>query len=165
MKFDDAINGLFAIALGLSMILLARDLPSVRHIEYGPGLFPTLVGLGLIGAGLVLIIRRIVRKQGHVRGWVTVGFSVDPAQRSPLLSLGVVIGAVIFYISFVKALGFLPTMALLLFTTIWWFDRRFFRAMITAVVATWAIHSFFYQLMSVQLPWGILTPFAGTLTW
>jgi putative tricarboxylic transport membrane protein len=119
----------------------------------------------LIGAGLVLIVRRIVRKQGYIHGWVTAGLSVDPARRSPILSIGVVISAVIFYISFVKALGFLLTMGLLLFITIWWFDRRYVRAMITAIVATWTIHSFFYQLMSVQLPWGILTPFAGTLTW
>ena len=165
MKFDDAINGLLSIVLGLSMILLARDMPTVRHIEYGPGLFPTLVGFGLIGAGLVLIVRRIVRKQGCIHGWVTAGLSVDPPRRSPLPSFGIVIGAVIFYISFVEALGFLPTMALLLFITVWWFDRRYVRALTTAIVATWAIHSFFYQLMSVQLPWGILTPFAGTLTW
>lgn len=165
MKFDDAINGLFAIALGLSMILLASGMPTVRHIEYGPGLFPTLVGSGLIGAGLVLIVRRAIRKQGYIRGWVTAELFTDSARRFPLLSLGVVISAVIFYISFVKALGFFPTMTLLLFSTIWWFDRRFVRAVITAMVATWVIHSFFYQMMSVQLPWGILTPLAGTLTW
>jgi putative tricarboxylic transport membrane protein len=165
MKFDDAINGLLAIVLGLGMILLARGMPPVRHIEYGPGLFPTIVGFGLIGAGIVLIVRRVIYKQGYISGWVTAGLSVDAARRSPLLSLGVVISAVIFYISFVKSLGFLPTMGLLLFITIWWFDRRYLRAVITAIVATWVIHSFFYQLMSVQLPWGILTPFAGTMTW
>lgn len=165
MKFDDAVNGTLAVVCGLSMILLSRGMPAVRHIEYGPGFFPTLVGGGLIGAGLILIVRRIVNNEGAISGWVTHGLDKQQLRESPVLSAIVIICAVIFYILSVKKLGFLLTMPVLLFATIWWFDRRILRAMVTAVIATWAIHSFFYQLMSVPLPWGILTPYAGTLTW
>ena len=34
--------------LGLAAILLARDFPPIPGQAYGPGLFPTLIGAGLV---------------------------------------------------------------------------------------------------------------------
>jgi putative tricarboxylic transport membrane protein len=34
------------------------------------------------------------------------------------------------------------------------------RAALIAVIATLVIHTAFYKLMRVPLPWGVLTPFA-----
>ncbi len=165
MKFDDAINGLVAIVFGGVLIIQARNFPEVRHIEYGPGLLPTLVGIGLIAAGTVLLVRRVFAGHGKQVGWVSIGRGEGVDRSRGLVAMALQIIAVTFYIAAVNTLGFLITMPIVLFSLIWWFDRRSVRAVLVAVFGSIVIHSFFYQVMSVPLPWGLLEPYARVLTW
>ncbi|MFV0360706.1 tripartite tricarboxylate transporter TctB family protein [Tropicimonas sp.] len=52
MRIDDRLVGLFFAALGVATILAARRLSAVPGAVYGPGLMPTLIGLGMAGFGL-----------------------------------------------------------------------------------------------------------------
>ncbi len=165
MKLDDAINGAIAIGLGWALIAMARNFPEVRHIEFGPGLLPTIVGAGFIIAGTLLIGRRLLTSRGRVEGWVSVGVSGNGRRFEGLAGAALLIAAVLFYVVTVGGLGFLLTMPIVLFCLIWWFDRRVSRAVVTAIAATFVMHVFFYQIMSVPLPWGLLQPVAGALTW
>ncbi len=165
MKFDDAINGIVAIAFGGALIVLARNFPEVRHIDFGPGLLPTLVGTGLIIAGTVLLLRRLFSAHGKQVGWVSVDRGEGSDSLRGLAAMALQIAAVVFYIVAVKYLGFLITMPIVLFCLIWWFDRRIVRAAVVAIVGSIVIHSFFYQIMSVPLPWGLMEPYARVLTW
>lgn len=163
MKFDDSISGLLIICFGSMVIFFAQQLPTLQFIDYGPGFFPTLIGIVLVICGLSVLAKRIVSSQGKIATWVRI--DSDQGVWKSLLTIGFVIAVILFYIFTVKILGFLVTMPLVLFSLLFYFHRRLGRDLGIAVIGSIAFHSFFYQLMSVQLPWGLLTPFAGTLTW
>lgn len=168
MKFPASVNSAIAIALGVFLIVASRNFQDVRGIEYGPGLFPTLIGIALILAGLALVVGRLfVSSESQA---LLPDRSLDKAPhnsstRHSVFALLLHIAAVVFYILAADELGFLITMSVLLFGLLWWFDRRVLRALAIAIIASFALHAFFYQLMSVPLPWGVLEPIAGQLTW
>ena len=87
-------------ALGLAAVVLARDFPPVPGQVYGPALFPTVLGLLLIGCAIVVLLQapRAVAAPANTRarvaaiadalapiivmlGWETLGW--------PLLAFGV----------------------------------------------------------------------------
>ncbi|WP_447527449.1 tripartite tricarboxylate transporter TctB family protein [Vreelandella sp. TE19] len=162
MNFDDRLNGLIFILLGSVVVVFAQQLPTLSFIDYGPGFFPTLIGCAMVLAGGVIALKPFF--QGETGGdWAAL-----PRAHSWPRALGaicVVAGAIVFYIATVNALGFLISMPVSLFILLGFFDRHILRDVVIAVVGSFLLHSFFYQLMSVQLPWGLLTPFAGVLTW
>lgn len=162
MHFDDRLNGLIFILLGGVVVFLAQQLPTLAFIDYGPGFFPTLIGSVMIIAGVVIALKPCLQRDSGIT-WA----SLPRAQSWPqaLLAIGVVVGAIAFYIATLNSLGFLITMPISLFALLVFFDRRIGRDIVVALVGSFLLHSFFYQLMSVQLPWGLLTPFAGVLTW
>ncbi len=161
MKFDDGVNGLFAVLVGVAMIVYSISFPAMAHIDYGPGFFPTLVGAGFVLAGGALIARRVFAGGGAIPGLVHLranglrGFA----------GFFVMLGAVLFYVLLVESLGFLLTAVIVVFSLVYWFDRRLWRAVAVAIVGTFVFHSFFYQIMSAPLPWGPLEPYAGILSW
>lgn len=162
MKINDAANGVLALVFGAAIIALSGEFAELRHIDYGPGLFPTLVGAGLVAAGALLILRWLVARNAGTAG---AGEGPADAPRYDKRSMFLTVLAVVFYILAVDFLGFLVTMTAVLICMIWWFDRRIPHAVIIGVAGTLVIHGFFYQLMSVPLPWGLLEPFAQVLTW
>lgn len=161
MKFDDAINGALAVAVGLAIILAASGMPAIDHIDYGPGLFPTITGAGFVLAGLTLIGRRLVAGVGAVPG----GVAWRGQGARSIAGVALVIGSVLAYVFVAPVLGFLLTAPVILFALVTFFTRRPGLAVAVALVGTVAFHLFFYQVMSAPLPWGVLTPYAGILTW
>lgn len=162
MRINDVANGILVLAFGAGIVGLSGEFAELRHIDYGPGLFPTLVGTGLVAAGALLILRRLV---GRDTGTASAGEGSAHAPGYDKRSMFLTVLAVVFYILAVDFLGFLVTMTAMLFCMVWWFDRRISHAAIIGIAGTLVIHGFFYQLMSVPLPWGLLEPFAQVLTW
>lgn len=161
MKFDDALNGVLAILLGVVIIVGSRGMPQVAHIEYGPGFFPAIAGIGLIMAGASLILRRLILAEGVVDGLVRLRGAGVQGAIGFLLVLGLILG----YIFLANTLGFLIVAPLFLFVLVLWFERRPVLAVVAAILGTVVFHTFFYQLMSAPLPWGPLEPWSGALTW
>ncbi|MBE0461983.1 MAG: tripartite tricarboxylate transporter TctB family protein [Halomonadaceae bacterium] len=162
MYFDDRLNGLVFILLGGVVVFLAQQLPTLTFIDYGPGFFPTLIGCVMMIAGGVIALKPLLQRGASIT-WAAL-----PRARSwpqALSAIGVVVGAIAFYIATLNILGFLIAMPISLFVLLAFFDRRILRDIPIAIIGSFLLHSFFYQLMSVQLPWGLLTPFAGVLTW
>lgn len=56
MKVQDVLVGLFFIVIGVLMIEYAADLKPPRHLKFGPGFFPLLIGSGLILVGGVIAL-------------------------------------------------------------------------------------------------------------
>ena len=161
MKFDDLINGAIAILLGGAIILNSRGMTGVAHIEYGPGFFPAIAGGGLVVAGLVLIARRVLTSQG-----VVVGFVASRASgRSGVFGFFLILALVAGYILLADTLGFLIVAPVFVFALVYWFERRLGMSLAAAALGAIAFHTFFYQFMSAPLPWGLLEPWAGRLTW
>ena len=57
MKFNDAVSGLFLALLAAAVIAYSATLPSMPGQFVGPGLFPTLIGAGMLVGAMLLIVR------------------------------------------------------------------------------------------------------------
>lgn len=161
MKLDDAVNGALAIAVGLAIILASRGMPALSHIDYGPGFFPTLTGAGFVLAGAWLVGRRVAAGIGAVGGLVAFRGN---GLRS-IMGFALIVGAILAYVYLAPVLGFLLIAPVLIFALVAFFTHKVGLAVVTALLGAIVFHVFFYQLMSAPLPWGLLTPYAGVLTW
>ena len=110
MKFNDAVFGLLLLVLGVTVLFIVQDYPTIPGQQVGPALFPGLIAAGLCVGGLMLL----------VRGWrmrESVPWLVfDDWIRSPRhkLALAVLLGSVLFYILVSQWLGFLISAVLIL---------------------------------------------------
>jgi putative tricarboxylic transport membrane protein len=161
VKIDDGLNGAIFIVLGSLLIFASLGMPRLAHIEYGPGLLPGLVGTGFCFAGAILMTDRLLRCKGKVVGLI----QSNAANARGFVNVFLVASCILTYIFFAEAIGFLLLAPVLLFILIFWFEKQIFLAAICAVTGTVVFHLFFYQLMSAPLPWGLLVPWAGILTW
>jgi len=64
---------------------------------------------------------------------------------------------VMFYIVAAEVLGFLPTAAIILMVLFLVLRVRPVLALVIALVAALLVHTAFYKLLKVPLPWGLLT--------
>ena len=152
MKLNDAVFGLLLVALGAAVLLAVQGYPKIPGQPVGPALFPGLIAAGLCVCGLLLIARGW--RQRAQQGWL----AWDDWVRSPrhVLALVVLLGSVVFYILAANTLGFLPTAAIILVAVMLSLRVRPLMAVTVAIVATLVVHSAFYKLLKVPLPWGVL---------
>jgi putative tricarboxylic transport membrane protein len=155
MLFNDRLSGLFAVGLGLVVVLVARTFPPMPGQNVGPSLFPTLIGTGLIAFGAWLILAGLRRER---TAWV----SFAPwASRPRMVANGLlVVVALVGFIVLAQPLGFFITSILFLATLMSAFGERRAWILPIAVIATIAIHYAFYSLLRVPLPWGVFEAIA-----
>ena len=153
MKLNDAVFGLLLTLLGAAVLVAIRGYPNIPGQPVGPALFPGLIAAGLCVAGVLLIVRGL-RHRGE-QPWL----AWDDWVRSPrhALALLVLLGSVMFYIVAAEVLGFLPTAAIILTVLFLVLRVRPLLAVVIAVVAALLVHTAFYKLLKVPLPWGLLT--------
>lgn len=156
MRLSDVASGLLAAALGAAVALYSRTFPSMPGQPIGPGLFPLVVGLGLVAFGVTLMI-------GGLRKRESLAIELDDWVRRPRMRLHfvIVVADVIFYALVVDRLGFFITAFLFLSTLFLAFDVKRTWIAPTAAAVTLVIHYGFYTLLRVPLPWGIL----GGIAW
>lgn len=153
MRVNDAVLGLALLLLAGVMIWLTFSFPSFPGQDYGPELFPRLIGGGLALCGTMLLLRGVAaRRRGEA--WVTwAGWWSRPGQVASFLAMPL---AILAYLLFSESLGFIPLAFALLLALFLWFGERPRRAVPVALVATLAVHWFFSGMMRVPLPRGLL---------
>ncbi len=156
MKLNDAVLGLLLLILGVAVLAIVQDYPTIPGQQVGPALFPGLIAVGLCVGGFLLVVRGW-RARASVP-WLLM----DDWIRSPrhVLALVVLLGSVLFYILASQWLGFLISSVLILTTLFRVLELSLARSVLIAVLATLVIHFAFYKLLRVPLPWGVLTPYA-----
>lgn len=156
MRFHDSVIGLGVAILGLVVLWLTRDFRNFQshQLQYGPGFFPNIVAVALIGAGLVLAAT-------SWRGSRAPVVEIHPWLRSPALltNAALILLSVVAYILFAEALGFLIIAPVLLFVLIWRLWGRPGYSALIALVTTAIMHQFFVGILLVPLPWGVIRPF------
>lgn len=156
MRFNDAIFGIVLIVFALAEIAYTQTFPSLHGQDYGPDLFPMIIGSGLIVCGIILILKGVAHRTNVPM--MTVG---DWAHdRGNVLNVVVLLGSIAFYILFSGWLGFILTSLLILTTLLVRLGSGWLTSVIVAVATTLIIHSLFAKVLLVPLPWGILLPFA-----
>ena len=153
MKLNDAVFGLLLMILGAAVLLAVQGYPKIPGQPVGPALFPGLIAAGLCVCG-VLLVARGWRERAQ-QGWL----AWDDWVRSPrhVLALAVLLASVLFYIYAASFLGFLLTAFLILLAMFLVLRVRPVAAVVIAVIAVLLVHTAFYKLLKVPLPWGLLT--------
>lgn len=156
MRFNNAVPGVVLIIFALAVIAYSTTFPSLHGQDYGPNLFPTIIGLGLIVCGAILVIQGFAQKA--TTPMVVIG---EWAQdRSNVVNVAILIGSIAFYILISDWLGFILTSLLILTTLLVRLGSTWSTSLIVAVVTTFIIHTLFAKVLLVPLPWGILLPIA-----
>ena len=156
MKLSDAAWGVLVLLLGIAIFVAIRNFPTIPGQQYGPALFPGVIAAGLLVCGGALVYKGLGgrdRADAPSR-WL----AWDAWTRSPryLLAFAVVVGVNILYIAFADRLGFVITGVIYLAALFAVFRVRGRWIVPLAIVVTLIIHSAFYKLLRVPLPWGLL---------
>jgi putative tricarboxylic transport membrane protein len=161
MKISDAITGSVFALLGAFMMIYASGLAPPRHLQYGAGFFPSIIGAGLIlvGGGIAW---SGVRTLGAGR-LVTIPHWVT--ERRGWMLFGAVIAATVFYLVAVDTLGFLLTAAVLLFALFAIAGAPLVTSLGVALATAIVFTVFFASLLHMPLPWGPLVGVSGWLIW
>ncbi len=150
MRPSDLITGLVVLAGGLAAAGYAQTFPPMPGQRIGPGLFPTVIGLGLALAGGVLALSGLTQRGAP---WV----EIEDWARNPraFARAALVIGLLIAYTLVVNALGFFITGSLFLAVLCAAFGARGAWIVPLAIGVPFAIHYCFYTVLGVPLPWGV----------
>ncbi len=154
MRFSDAATGAVLIGVALAVVLATLSFPEMPGQNYGPAFFPRILGAGLAGCGLLLVGGGI--REGTARPVI----ALDAWARSArgLGTLALTIGAIVFYILASEPLGFIPTAFAAVAALMIRLRGRWASSLVIAAVTTLVLHRFFYGLLLVPLPWGVLEP-------
>jgi putative tricarboxylic transport membrane protein len=156
VKLNDAVFGLLLMVLGAAVLAAIQGYPKIPGQPVGPALFPGIIAAGLCIAG-VLLVARGWRDRAE-QPWLVW----DDWVRSPrhVLALVVLLGSILFYILASEFLGFLITAMVILVAFQLVLRVPPVKAVTIAVIATLLIHTAFYKLLRVPLPWGVFKEIA-----
>ncbi len=119
----------------------------------GPGFFPLLLGITLVGLTLLLLVKTILAPRDRSPSRPQRFFP----PRSGLLKLLCLIGALVLYVSTLQPLGYLlSTLLFLCLLFLAWDPKRPGLAVAVAVGTVLCSYVFFDLLLQVQLPKGLL---------
>ncbi len=156
MRFNNVIPGGLLILFALAEIAYANTFPRLHGQNYGPDLFPTLIGIGLFVCGAILIFQGLGQ-----RAQVPMVEIGDWAQdKRNIANVVILLGCMIFYILASHWLGFISSSLLVMTTLLVRFGSGWRTSVIIAIIVTFVIHTLFAKLLLVPLPWGILLPVA-----
>ena len=107
-KPRDVIGGLVVIAIGAGFFLSGQELEMGTSFRMGPGYFPTILSILMIGLGAVIAAQALrAPTMEHSFGQV------------PWRGLLLLIGAVLFFGFMVRGLGLAPAVLIVVLTTAW----------------------------------------------
>lgn len=156
MRFNDSVFGLILIAFAIAEIAYTQTFPRLHGQDYGPDLFPIMIGAGLMLFGGILVARgwaqRTTQPMVVVGGWAN--------DRGNVVNVVILLGSIVFYILFSTWLGFIPTALLIQTVLLVRLGSGLITSVIIAAISTMVIHSLFAKLLLVPLPWGLLLPIA-----
>ncbi|WP_028921389.1 tripartite tricarboxylate transporter TctB family protein [Pseudonocardia acaciae] len=147
----DLVAGLLAAALGAGVLVMVQGFPELPAGQPGPALFPGIVGALLVLFGLVLTGRSALT----FRRAASESPAVVSSPRGRLNALAV-LGAVAGYLALAETLGFVLTMAPLLFLLMWRLGTRPLVAAGASVLTTGVIWVLFQHVLLVPLPIGLV---------
>ena len=155
MRINDAVIGAVLVLFALAMMWHTRTFPAMPGQDYGPAVFPVLIGIGFLITGLILVVSGLRRQK--TEGWFTGGEWLR--SRTHVARFVAVLGGLIVYILVSGWVGFIPTALLLLFGWLVLFrDGKPVSSLVIALAVTLVVHYAFSQLLLVPLPLGILQP-------
>jgi putative tricarboxylic transport membrane protein len=149
MRVSNTAIGAGLIVFAIAVLLYTRTFPTLERGYPGPSLFPNVLAVLFIIAGITLVA------QGVRSGERIIKFDTSGITRSGLINILLVLGAVVFYIYLSDFLGFQITSFILLFGLMKWLRVSTHWSLVMACGITLAIYLLFAKMLLVPLPWGL----------
>jgi putative tricarboxylic transport membrane protein len=152
LKVNDTVVGALLLALAAAILFHIRGFPNIPGQNIGPAAFPGLLATLLALCAISLIVRGVKNKTPA--SWI----AISPWLRSPaqLLNFALTVGALLFMAWGIERLGFIACGIVLLSILFSGLRLRPRLSLPLAVGVTLLIHTLFYKLLRVPLPWGLL---------
>ena len=159
MKMHDGLLGAIFAALGLAVIVQSFGFTIPRHLQFGPGLFPRLMGAGMLVCALGLMAGSVRQKLPLIARpeWFS--------DRRLTLNVVLIPAACVFYYLASTAVGFQVAALVILVGLFMVNGVRPLQAILVGLAITAATTIVFASILHVPLPWGLLTPVSGYLIW
>jgi putative tricarboxylic transport membrane protein len=161
MKVHDSFIGAAVFLFGAFVAIYANTLTPPRHLQYGPGFFPFLIGIGLVAVGAGIFIKGARDWRGQAPFVVPVWIKSGQAA----LKFWIMPAAIVFYLIAVVPLGFLATATIILATAFLVNGVSPVRGLPLALVIAIVVNIAFASILHVPLPWGVLTSVSRWLIW
>ena len=149
MRVSNTAIGSLAIVFGIWVIWYAKDFPKLEKGYPGPSLFPMVLAVLFIAAGVVLIVQDIRSKSRILK------FDVSDLTRTHLINIALILVAILFYIFVSDFLGFQFTSFIVLFALMKRLRVSNAWGLIMACGVTFGIYVLFAKILLVPLPWGL----------
>ena len=65
MKINDAVFGAVFALLGAVILVHVQSFPKIPGQDYGPGIFPGLIAVGLLVCGVMLVVSGLRQRASH----------------------------------------------------------------------------------------------------
>lgn len=164
MKLHDSVLGALLLAVATFALWQVRSFPPVPGQPYGAALFPGLAAGALAVCALALIARGLMARRSRLNA---VSDATDASASTSAETAGIgglplllTVGAIVFYIVLADRLGFIITGAVILTVLMAAYGVALRWILPISIIATLVIHTAFYKLLKVPLPWGLLQPLA-----
>jgi putative tricarboxylic transport membrane protein len=145
--------GLFLCCAGIVIASVARALPSIAAQAYGPGFFPSLLGVGLAACGLFMVVRSLLRWR---RGRAAAAEPKAPIGWHGRAAMAWVIGGLALIALGLEAVGFLICVPVFMVGFLLIVGEAPLRSVLVSVCTTGLAYYAFAKLLKVQVPMGLL---------
>jgi putative tricarboxylic transport membrane protein len=149
MRISNTVIGLVIILFGGAVLIDTRSFPSLENGYPGPSLFPNILAVLFIIAGIVLVAQGVRCREKFLK------FDTTGIGQGGVVNILLVLVAILFYILLSDFLGFQITSFILLVGLMKWLRVSTFWSLSMSVVITEAIYILFAKILLVALPWGI----------
>lgn len=150
MKLGDATSGALLVAFGGAVAWQASGFPRMPGHVYGAGLFPIVIGAGLIVCGLILMGRGLTSAT-TLRG---VSFADWTASGHRAMGAATVIAVPLAFIWLLEPVGFLLLSVVSLLVLFLLVGVGALRALAASLAASLVTYWLFAKLLRVPLPRG-----------
>ncbi len=149
MRVSNTAIGSMAIVFGIWVIWYAKGFPKLEKGYPGPSLFPMVLAVLFICAGIYLVFQDVRSKRKILK------FDVSDLSREHFINIALILGAILFYIFLSDFLGFQFTSVIILIALMKRLRVSTFWSLIMACGVTFGIYVLFAKILLVPLPWGL----------
>ncbi|MDO6585111.1 tripartite tricarboxylate transporter TctB family protein [Salipiger sp. 1_MG-2023] len=156
MKLSDALLGGFFVLLGIAVLWLASQFPSFQGQPYGAALLPSILAVGFILCGAIMMLRELRLRRSAAGGSGPVFALVPDLREGGAPALFAVLGNILAQIWLSPMLGFLPVSVIGLSVLFLVLRLSAIKALLLALATTVVCWWLFVDLLRVPLPRGFL---------
>lgn len=152
MKANDVVVGAVLLALSVAILGYVATLPNIRGQNIGPAAFPGLLAVILAGCSIALMVRGW--RARHTGPWLQRMAWTRSVPHS--VNFLLTCAALLFYAYFSEKLGFFICAFVVLGTLFASLRVRLVLLVPLVLGISLFIHTLFYKLLRVPLPWGVV---------